>query len=234
MTSVTAVGLDGDDTLWHSESHYHAAQDRYRAIVGVWSDLSTEELDHQLLETERANLDLFGYGVKAYTLSLVETAIEVTEGRISGSALREVLELGKDLLRHPVELLDGVPEALDALHGEIRLMLITKGDLLHQEVKVAQSGLGDLVDEVEIVSEKDEATYRRVLDRHGIDPAGFVMVGNSVASDVLPVLAIGARAVHVPYHLAWALDHAEADAAEHGFTVLRSLRELPDVIRSLR
>ncbi len=130
-----------------------------------------------MLETERANLDLFGYGVKSYTLSLVETAIEVTEGRISGAALRDVLELGKDLLRHPVELLDGVREALDALHGEIRLMLITKGDLLHQEVKVEQSGLGELVDAVEIVSEKDEATYRRVLDHHGIDPAGFVMVG---------------------------------------------------------
>lgn len=224
---VAAVGLDGDDTLWHSESHFHAAQDRYRAIVAAWSDLEPVALDQRLLEVEKANLDLFGYGVKAFTLSLVETAVEVTEGRISGAAIRDVLELGKELLRHPVELLDGVREAIDALAGRVRLLLITKGDLLHQEAKVARSGLADSLDAVEIVSEKDTTTYERVLRRHGVAPPEFVMVGNSVASDVLPVLAIGGRAVHVPYHLAWALDHAEADAAEHGFTVLRSLHELP-------
>lgn len=230
---VGAVGLDGDDTLWHSETHFHAAQDRYRAIVSHWSDLPAEQLDQRLLDVERANLEIFGYGVKAFTLSLVETAVEVTDGRISGGAIREVLELGKDLLRHPVELLDGARPALDSLAGDVRLVLVTKGDLLHQEAKVARSGLDEVLDAVEVVSEKDEATYRRVLARLGLLPDDFVMVGNSVASDVLPVLALGGRAVHVPYHLAWALDHAEADAEEHGFAVLQSLHELPDHIRSL-
>ena len=137
--------------------------------------------------------------MKAFTLSLVETAIEVTEGRIPGADLQAVLDLGKVLIDHPVELLDGVREAVDALTDTYRVMVITKGDLLHQETKVARSGLAELFWRVEIVSEKDEATYRRILDRHGIDPSTFVMVGNSVRSDVLPVLALGGRAVHVPY-----------------------------------
>ncbi|MGE3621265.1 MAG: HAD family hydrolase [Acidimicrobiia bacterium] len=232
--AVVAVGLDGDDTLWHSETHFHAAQDRYRALVGRWSDLDRADLDRRLLEVERANLEIFGYGVKAFTLSLVETAVEVSGGRIPGSAIREVLDLGKELLRHPVELLDGAEAAVDALAGRVRLVVVTKGDLLHQEAKVARSGLADRFDAVEVVAEKDDATYRRVLARQGVDPSGFVMVGNSVASDVLPVLSAGGRAVHVPYHLRWELDHAEADAAEHGFGVLESLHELPAHLEAMR
>ena len=230
---IEVIALDGDDTLWHSEHLFVDTQDRFRDLVRPYVDLDDEALDARLLEVERRNLPLFGYGVKAFTLSLVETAIEVTEGQIPGAALQAVLDLGKVLIDHPVELLDGVREAVDALTDSYRVMVITKGDLLHQETKVARSGLAELFWHVEVVSEKDEETYGRILRRLGIDPATFVMVGNSVRSDVLPVLALGGRAVHVPYAVTWVLEHAEPDPELHEFPVLSSLAELPACIASM-
>jgi putative hydrolase of the HAD superfamily len=230
---IEVIALDGDDTLWHSEHLFVDTQDRFRDLVRPYVELGDDDLDQRLLEVERRNLPLFGYGVKAFTLSLVETAIEVTQGRIPGSDLQAVLDLGKVLIDHPVELLDGVREAVDALTDTYRVMVITKGDLLHQETKVARSGLDELFWRVEVVSEKDEDTYRRILERLGIDPATFVMVGNSVRSDVLPVLALGGRAVHVPYAVTWALEHAEPDPELHDFPVLTSLAELPTCIESM-
>ena len=230
---IEVIALDGDDTLWHSEHLFVDTQDRFRDLVRPHVDLDDATLDDRLLEVERRNLPLFGYGVKAFTLSLLETAIEVTEGRIPGASLQAVLDLGKVLLDHPVELLDGVREAVDALTDTRRVMVITKGDLLHQETKVARSGLAELLWRVEVVSEKDEATYERILARHDIDPATFVMVGNSVRSDVLPVLALGALAVHVPYSVTWALEHADPDPDLHEFPVLTSLAELPACIATM-
>jgi putative hydrolase of the HAD superfamily len=231
---IEVIALDGDDTLWHSEHLFVDTQDRFRDLVRPHVAVGDDELDARLLEVERRNMPLFGYGVKAFTLSLVETAIEVTDGRIPGRDLQAVLDLGKVLMDHPVDLLDGVPEAVDALTDTYRVMVITKGDLLHQETKVARSGLAELFWRVEIVSEKDEATYRRIFDRHDIDPATFVMVGNSVRSDVLPVLALGGRAVHVPYAVTWALEHAEPDPDLHDFPVLDSIADLPGLIDSLQ
>ena len=230
---IEVVALDGDDTLWHSEQLFVDTQDRYRALLRPHVELDDATLDERLLAVERRNLPLFGYGVKAFTLSLVETAIELTEGRIPGGDLQAVLDLGKELMDHPVDLLDGVREAVDALTDRYRVMVITKGDLLHQETKVVRSGLDELFWRVEIVSEKDEATYRRVLDRLGVDPTTFVMVGNSVRSDVLPVLALGARAVHIPYHVTWALEHAEVDPDEHGFPVLDTIADLPACLAAM-
>ncbi len=230
---IEVIALDGDDTLWHSEHLFVDTQDRFRDLVRPHVDLDDRTLDARLLEVERRNLPLFGYGVKAFTLSLVETAIEVTDGRIPGKDLQAVLDLGKVLIDHPVELLDGVREAVDELTDTYRVMIITKGDLLHQETKVARSGLAEDLWRVEIVSEKDEATYRRILGRHGVDPATFVMVGNSVRSDVLPVLALGGRAVHVPYAVTWALEHAEPDPDAHDFPVLTSFAQLPACIAAM-
>jgi putative hydrolase of the HAD superfamily len=230
---IEVIALDGDDTLWHSEHLFVDTQDRFRDVVRPFVDLDDAGLDERLLEVERRNLPLFGYGVKAFTLSLVETAIEVTGGRIPGADLQTVLDLGKELIDHPVDLLDGVREAVDALTDTYRVMVITKGDLLHQETKVARSGLDELLWRVEIVSEKDEATYARILQRHAIDPSTFVMVGNSVRSDVLPVLALGGRAVHVPYTVTWALEHVEPDPDVHDFPVLTSLADLPACIASM-
>jgi putative hydrolase of the HAD superfamily len=231
---IEVIALDGDDTLWHSEHLFVDTQEQFRQLVRPHVDLDDHALDERLLEVERRNLPLFGYGVKAFTLALMETAIELTDGRIPGRDLQAVLDLGKLLMDHPVDLLDGVREAVDALTDTYRVMVITKGDLLHQETKVARSGLDELLWRVEIVSEKDELTYQRILDRHGIDPATFVMVGNSVRSDVLPVLAIGGRAIHVPYPVTWALEHVEPDPARHDFPVLGSLAELPDCIGALQ
>lgn len=224
---IEVIALDGDDTLWHSEQLFVDTQRSFRELLAPHVDLDEDALDTRLVEVERRNLPTFGYGVKAFTLSLIETAIEVTDGAIPARALQEVLDLGKELLDHPVQLLDGVLDAVDALTDRYRVMVLTKGDLLHQESKVARSGLAELLWQVEIVSEKDEATYRRVLDRWSIDPATFVMVGNSVRSDVLPVLGIGGRAVHIPYHVTWVLEHAEADPDVHDFPVLSSMAELP-------
>jgi putative hydrolase of the HAD superfamily len=229
---IEVIALDGDDTLWHSEQLFVATQSDFRDLVAPHVDLDAAELDARLLEVERRNLPTFGYGVKAFTLSLLETAIEITKGEIPAADLQAILDLGKVLIDHPVQLLDGVAEAVDALTDRYRVMVITKGDLLHQESKVARSGLHELFWQVDIVSEKDEATYRRILDRAGIDPATFVMVGNSVRSDVLPVLAIGGRAVHVPYHVTWELELVDPEP-HHDFPVLTSISELPACIEAM-
>ena len=221
---IEVVALDGDDTLWHSESLFVDTQARFRELLRPFAEVDDDLIDRTLIEVERANLPTLGYGVKAFTLSLVEAAVRITEGRVDGAAVQSILELGKVLHDHPVQLLDGVLEAVDALTDRYRVMIITKGDLLHQETKVARSGLAEHLWRVEIVSEKDEPTYERILDRHGVDPARFVMVGNSLRSDVLPVRAIGGRAVHIPYHVTWELEQAEA---ADDIPVLGSLAELP-------
>lgn len=229
---IEVVALDGDDTLWHSEQLFVDTQASFRELVAPYVDVDEAHLDALLLEVERRNLPTFGYGVKAFTLSLIETAIEITKGEIPAARLQAVLDLGKVLLDHPVQLLDGVLEAVDELTDRYRVMVITKGDLLHQETKVVRSGLEEVLWRVEIVSEKDEPTYRRILDRHGIDPASFVMVGNSVRSDVLPVIALGGHAVHIPYHVTWDLELVDPHP-DHAFPVLSSIRELPACIRDL-
>jgi putative hydrolase of the HAD superfamily len=227
--AVQVVALDGDDTLWHSETHFADANEVFASVLEPYVGGGFDVVASQY-ETERHNLELFGYGVKGFTLSMIETAIEVTGGAISGPDVQRLIDLGKNLLAHPVELLPGVKEALAALTGRYRLVLVTKGDLFHQEQKVAASGLADQFEQVEIVSEKDEMTYRRVCARLGVDPSMLCMVGNSVRSDVLPVLAIGGRAVQVPYQVTW----AHEDVAHNGgFPVLASIAELPAWLASL-
>ncbi|HMJ75732.1 MAG TPA: HAD family hydrolase, partial [Iamia sp.] len=177
--------------------------------------------------TERANLELFGYGIKGFTLSMVETAIDVSRGEVSISAVAELLRLGKEMLAHPVELLDGVADAVDALAQDHRLVLITKGDLIHQETKIARSGLADRFERIEIVSEKDPATYKGILDRMEVAPEQFLMAGNSVRSDILPVLELGGHAVHVPYAITWSHEVVDEQAPD-AFPVVASLGDLAE------
>ncbi len=201
------IAFDADDTLWHNETLFAVTSEQIGALLAPYAE--PESLQRRLIETERRNLRLFGYGVKGFTLSMIESAIEVSEGRISAAEIKSILEAGKRLLAHPIELLPGVRQSLEELAPRHNLMMITKGDLFHQESRIAMSGLGDLFTAVEIVSEKNPETYRKIMRRYHLDVERFVMVGNSVKSDILPVLEIGARAIHIPYEITWELELAE-------------------------
>lgn len=228
---ITTVGLDADDTLWHNETIFRLTQDRLREMLADYADHDVTTA--KLAEIEKRNLRLYGYGVKGFTLSAIETVMEITGGEPPGRLVAEILATGREMLAHPVEPLPGVDEALHDLADGYRLVLITKGDLLHQEQKLAASGLGDLFAAVEIVSEKDAQTYVRVFDRHGTGAAEAVMVGNSMRSDILPALEAGAWGAHIPYPITWAHELAEAPAEHPRFAELASIAELPAWVRSL-
>jgi putative hydrolase of the HAD superfamily len=230
---IETIAFDGDDTLWHNETLFTVTQARFAELLEPYGPFP--DLPHRLVATESRNLAAFGYGIKGFMLSMIETAIEVTEGRVSALDIQGILDAGKAMREHPVELLDGVRDVVEGLvGGRHRLMVITKGDLFDQESKLAGSGLAELFDAVEIVSEKDEATYRRILARHSVDPASFLMVGNSLRSDVLPVVGVGARAVHVPYEVTWALEHVEpVDGDRPGVWELDAITDLPDLLAEL-
>lgn len=214
MVPIEVVALDADDTLWHSEDGFHEITVRYAELLARHAPATASPGVVELLDwTERANLVHFGYGVKSFTLSMIETAAAVMGDAVPSALVREIVGLGKELLARPVELIDGVAEIIPRLAARYRLLLITKGDLLHQERKVHESGLAPYFEEIEVVSEKDEATYLRILHEHGVRADSFVMVGNSVKSDVLPVLAIGGRAVHIPYQYLWQHEHADHDGS---------------------
>lgn len=229
-----ALGFDADDTLWHNETLFAAAHAKFHALLATHHDPQTVE--RALYATELRNLPLYGYGAKGFTLSAIETAITLTEGRVSSKELHELVALGRDILAHPVELLETVPDTLAELAAAgHRMLLITKGDLLHQERKIVESGLALHFLATEVVSEKDDATYRRVLARYDIAPENFLMVGNSLKSDIAPVLRIGGLAAHVPYHLTW--EHellATPPEAPGRFFTLQTLRELPALVAKLR
>ena len=209
---IQLVALDADDTLWHNEPLYRGTERQFRELLAKYE--APDEIEQRLYETERRNLEHFGYGVKGFTLSMIETAIELTEGRVTSADIQTLVTWGRTMLASPVELLDGVRETVEALAQEFPLILLTKGDLLHQESKLARSGLGDYFKGVEIVSEKDPVVYRRVMRRYGVEPAGFVMVGNSLKSDVLPVVEAGGHAVYVPYEICWVHERVEPSALD--------------------
>lgn len=223
--SITTVGLDADDTLWHNETIFRLTHDRFADLLAEHGDRAT--IEARLAETEKRNLRLYGYGVKGFTLSMIETAMALTDGQAPASVVREILAAGREMLAHPVETLPGVDEALAELARRYRLVLVTKGDLLDQERKLAASGLGDLFAAVEIVSEKDRSTYDRVFARHGTGADEAVMAGNSMKSDVLPALEAGAFAVHIPYAITWAHELAEAPEGDPRFGALDAIAELP-------
>lgn len=223
--TITTVGLDADDTLWHNETLFRLTQARFYDLLSDVADQVT--LETKLAETEKRNLRLYGYGVKGFTLSMIETAMELTGGEAPPRVVREILAAGRSMLTEPVEPLPGVEDALAALSERYRLVLITKGDLLHQEQKLAASGLGDLFVAVEIVSEKDASTYEGVFRRHGTGAGQGAMCGNSLRSDVLPALEAGAWAAHVPYEITWAHEMADAPLDHPRFAELASISELP-------
>jgi putative hydrolase of the HAD superfamily len=232
---IELVGFDGDDTLWHSEGYFQAVHAEFERVLGKYIDLADARVHERLLATEQANLHLFGYGAKGMTLSMLETAIALTDERMSVADLHHLLQLGKDILRHPVELLDGIREAVESVARECRVVLVTKGDLFHQEAKVAASGLGSLFHRIEIVSEKDEAAYRRLLREFDVDGPRFLMIGNSLRSDIEPVLALGGWGIHMPYHVTWA--HEARHAVDLGHPRLLKVEApagIPAALRELQ
>lgn len=229
---ITLVGFDADDTLWKSEDYYREAQASFEQIVGAYVDLG--DVGARLYAVEKRNLALFGYGVKGMLLSMVEAAVEITEARISAADLHRIVGLGKALLRHPVELLPGVRDAVEAVARDFPVVLITKGDLFHQEAKIAASGLGELFTRIEIVSDKDTAAYARVLRECEVAPQRFAMVGNSLRSDIEPVLHLGGWGVHVPYHLTWAHERQHGiDGFEERVRTVADATAIPSAIAAL-
>ena len=229
---IRVIGLDGDDTLWHNETRFHLTQTALRELLR--RHVPDADVDRHLAEVEMHNLSLYGYGVKAFTLSMLETAIQVTGGRIPTADLEVILGWGKKMLSEPTELLVGVKEALRELNDSYELLLITKGDLFDQESKLARSGLAELFAGVEILSEKNESAYRSVLRRRGVEPSEFVMVGNSLRSDIAPVVAIGARGVHIPYPLTWQHEQVpEGSIPREAWHRLASIAELGPHLDSL-
>ncbi len=231
---ITTIGFDADDTLWHNESIFEATHEKYRALLARWHDAAT--IDRRLLDTEIRNLELYGYGIKAHALSCIETAIELSGGDIRAAEIREIIAYAKEMLNHPVELLPGAAEVVPLLARTHPLLLVTKGDLRDQERKLAKSGLAPHFRHIEIVAEKDAATFARVLRRCDIRPAEFLMVGNSLKSDILPALDLGACAALVPYPLLWSAERATAAppaTAAGRFFQVETLRELPALVAKL-
>ena len=231
MTRPSIIGLDADDTLWHNETLFRMTQARFHGLLAPWAD--AQRVEATLAAVEQRNLGLYGYGAKGFTLSMLEAALELSEATVPATVLAEILASGRTLMGHPIEPLPGAQAALAALAGIAPLMLITKGDLFHQESKLAASGLGQYFSGVEIVSEKSAETYRRAFARHGCAPADALMAGNSVRSDILPALDAGCRAVLIPYPLVWAHEAALAPARHPRFRQCESLAELAAWLLSL-
>jgi len=231
MSTLTTIGFDADDTLWHHERFYQLTQERFADLLRDHAD--RHHLEEHLTAAERRNIKHYGFGVKGFTLSMIETAIEVTNGNIDADRIAQILTFAKDQLSQPTELLPGVEATLAALQGRYELLLVTKGDLFDQESKIARSGLAERFDAIDVVPEKDPDIYRRVLRRNRIDPQEFLMIGNSVRSDVLPVLAIGGQAALVPYDLTWELERAEPPKAHDGYWELDHIGQVPDLVARL-
>ena len=227
-TTLSTIGFDADDTLWQNEQFYQTTQAHFIELLKDYAD--PRELPDQLLTVMLRNVGHYGFGIKSFTLSMVETAIEVTEGRAPASVIANILAAGREMAAHPVETLPHARETLEVLAEKYRLVLITKGDLFDQERKIAQSGLGELFQAVEIVSDKNRSTYERVFERHGDGPDKSMMIGNSLKSDVLPAIEAGSWGVYVPHDLTWAYEHAEAPEGEGRFRQVEHLGKIAALI----
>ncbi len=233
--NLDLIAFDGDDTLWHNERSYRDGRERFRQLLAsAGVVLSAEEIETRVNQTELANIEVYGYGVSSFALSLIETAIGLTDGRITGADLRGIVELAKHMLTEEIELFPGVRDVLTTLAASYPLMLITKGDLLHQTSKLERSGLRDCFRFVEVVSHKTTGVYAAILSRHGIDPNRFLMIGNALRSDVLPVVDAGGWAVHIPAALSWSHEHADVPPHAHGrYFEVTALEHVPDIIETI-
>jgi putative hydrolase of the HAD superfamily len=231
MQNLTTIGFDADDTLWQNERFFRLTQERFAELLR--DHAAPDHLMARLLAAERRNLGHYGFGIKGFVLSMIETAIEVTEERVPASVIAELIAAGQEMLRHPIELLPHARDAIEAVAASHRVLLITKGDLLDQERKLAQSGLGDLFDGVEIVSAKTRPVYEAIFARHGDGAGRAMMVGNSMRSDVVPMIDAGGWGVHVPHGLVWEIEMAEAPSQAPRYHEVTDLAALPDLVRCI-
>lgn len=222
--NIKAIAFDADDTLWVNEPYFQATEQKFCGLMEEY--LPQQDLSRELLKVEIANLALYGYGIKGYILSMIEAALKVSENTISTEAIEKIIGFGKELLNEPIELLDDVKEVLEALKGHYRIVVATKGDLLDQERKLKKSGLSHYFHHIEVMSEKKEEDYRKLIRHLDIPPAEFMMIGNSLKSDVIPVLNIGGHAIHVPYHTTWAHEHVEINLEHENFRHVEYLKEV--------
>ena len=231
MPALTTIGFDADDTLWHNERFFKLTEARFADLLADYGDRA--HILERLLATERRNVTRYGFGIKGFTLSLIETAIEVTEGKVTGDVIGQILAAGREMLAHPVEVLPHARETLAALTDRYTLVLITKGDLFDQERKLAESGLDHFFEAVEIVSDKTDATYSRIFAQHGTGPEEAIMVGNSVRSDIVPALNAGAWGVHVPHEHNFALELSDLPEHHERFRQIPDLGALEGLIATL-
>ncbi len=229
---IDLIAFDADDTLWHNEPLFIDTKARFAKLLSAYH--SSEWIEERLDETEIRNLHHFGYGIKSFALSMIETAIELTEGRIKGNEIQQLVDFAKEMVSAPIRLLEDAEETVKKLAVDYPLMLVTKGDLFDQESKIARSGLGDLFAHVEVVSEKDRSTYEGILTRRGIAPSGFVMVGDSLRSDILPVVDLGGQAIHVPYESTWKHEEvSEEVASRYSFSRAAGIGEVPALLKKM-
>ena len=225
------IGFDADDTLWHNESIFTITQEKFREIL---HSHNTELVNQTLSSTQIKNLKLFGYGIKGFILSMVETSVELTNGEIKGNEIQKIIDFGREMLANPIELLPHVQEVIEDLSRKYRLLLITKGDLIDQETKIARSGLAEYFTGVEIVSDKNTETYEKILSRHEIIASRFIMIGNSMRSDIVPIVQIGGQAVHIPYYSTWDHEQKHPYIDPKNFKQLKHIGLLPELIEEMR
>ncbi len=229
---LTTLCFDADDTLWHNERFFRMTQDHFAELLADFAEKG--HLEERLLAAERRNLGHYGFGIKGFMLSMVETALDVTDNRVPGRVVRDIIAAGQEMLAHPIELLPGVEETMLKLAPDFRILLITKGDLLDQERKVAQSGLGELFDGVEIVSEKTAAVYLEIFDRNSTAPEQTLMTGNSLKSDINPAIEAGGWAVYVPHGLTWEIEAADPPLGHERFREVREFSDIPDTVEDIQ
>ena len=225
------IGFDADDTLWHNESIFTITQEKFHELL---HSHNTELVNQTLSSTQIKNLKLFGYGIKGFILSMVETSVELTNGEIKGNEIQKIIDFGREMLANPIELLPHVQEVIEDLSRKYRLLLITKGDLIDQETKIARSGLAEYFTGVEIVSDKNTETYEKILSRHEIIASRFIMIGNSMRSDIVPIVQIGGQAVHIPYYSTWDHEQKHPYIDPKDFKQLKHIGLLPRLIEEMR
>ena len=228
---IKLIAFDADDTLWHTENIFVETQHKFADILSHYCDI--DEIHHQIGQKEKANIAFFGYGIKGFTLSMIETAIELSEGKVSAQDIHEIVLLGKAMLRHPLHTLPHVTETLKKLHGSYKLAIITKGDLLDQNNKINESGLAHFFDYLEVVSEKDTATYEKLFKTWEIAPENMMMIGNSLPSDVLPILELGGYGIHIPYESTAVIEQTTKQGSGPKFKEVSSIKEIPAIVEDI-